>query len=473
VSPQLKSFEGPDVQVLLDQIRAELGPGAKINGAQKVRVGGVLGFFAKEHYRVVVETPGTTSDESPSEAVSEAGASSTDDRSSRRVRRNKAARADTGVEAESALSAQALPAQAVPAPMVPTDVFSAMAEATDDVNDVASVPPVSVPPLPVVPAPVPPVPVAQASGETAPTEEGAESFDAVLSRVATTLGADPADEAVSGHGHSNGNGNAGHGTGFAPEAGGPVPGDPVAGPPVGIASKAALFLAETVTGPAGPHQAVAAALRGTGLDPSVVAPVTEGLRHGAGLEALLLHALGGLPPAPAVPRRAGSLLVVVGAGSPARRLAAALAGEVGTDPTEVPFCSRDGGASALVTGRLLVRSAEDAAELAPGWRRSRPAVVVVDAAVTGSPRSWATHLIASLRPTAVWGVVESTAKTEDIHAWAEALGGIDALALENLEATVSPASALAVGIPVARIDGQPATAARWVAAIVDRVTPCM
>jgi hypothetical protein len=326
------------------------------------------------------------------------------------------------------------------------------------------------------------VPVAQAGGELASTEDVTESFDAVLSRVATSLGTDPADS-----GHSNGNGNGGHGTGSEPVtgpmtgdpmtgdpvAGDPVSGDPVSGAPVGIASKAALFLAETVPGPSGPHQAVAVALRGTGLDPSVVNPVAEGLRHGAGLEALLLHALGGLPPAPAVPRRAGSLLVVVGAGAPARRLAAALAGEVGIDPTEVPFCSRDGGASALVTGRLLVRSAEDAAELAPGWRRSRPAVVVVDAAVTGSPRSWATHLIASLRPTAVWGVVESTAKTEDIHAWAEALGGIDALALENLEATVSPASALAVGIPVARIDGQPATAARWVAAIVDRVTPCM
>jgi hypothetical protein len=445
VSAQLKSFEGPDVQVLLDQIRAELGPGAKINGAERIRVGGVLGFFAKEHYRVVVEAPGATSDDSPSEVpVTEATATaSAEDRSSRRTRRKNAA---------------------------PDDVFSAMAEATDDVNDVAAVAaaaPVPVTPVPVVPAPV--VPVDQDSEENAPTEDVTESFDAVLSRVATTLGTDPADGARSGHGNGNGTGGAGHGTGPEPE---PELGDPVTGPPVGIASRAALYLAETAPGSADPHEVVGVALRRTGLDPSVVAPVTEGLRHGAGLEALLLHALGSLPPAPAVPRRAGSLLVVVGAGAPARRLAAALAGEVGIDPTEVPFCSRDGGASALVTGRLLVRSAEDAAELAPGWRRSRPAVVVVDAAVTGSPRSWATHLIASLRPTAVWGVVESTAKTEDIHAWAEALGGIDALALENLEATVSPASALAVGIPVARLDGQTATAARWVAAIVDRITPC-
>jgi len=288
-------------------------------------------------------------------------------------------------------------------------------------------------PLTAPPGTIAPSPVALLTSAPGPTavlvsERGPESFDAVRSRIFTIL------DTASWECPENANG-------------------------IGVS--------------AGPHEAVALSLGRTGLDPSVVGPVTEGLRHGAGLEALLLHALGSLPPAPAVPRRAGSLLVVVGAGAPARRLAAALAGEIGIDPTEVPFASRDGGASALVTGRLLVRSAEDAAELAPGWRRSRPAVVVVDAAVTGSPRSWATHLIASLRPTAVWGVVESTAKTEDIHAWAEALGGIDALALENLEATVSPASALAVGIPVARIDGQPATAARWVAAIVDRTTPCI
>ncbi len=90
-------------------------------------------------------------------------------------------------------------------------------------------------------------------------------------------------------------------------------------------------------------------------------------------------------------------------------------------------------------------------------------MVVVEAAVTNGGRSWATHLIAALRPTAVWGVVDSTSKTEDVAAWAEALGGLDALALENTDATVSPAAALGAGIAVARIDGQPATAARWAA----------
>jgi hypothetical protein len=165
-------------------------------------------------------------------------------------------------------------------------------------------------------------------------------------------------------------------------------------------------------------------------------------------------------------------MVVVGAGAPARRLAAAVAGEIGIDPADVPFASLDPEAYMVATGTLLVRSAEEAAEHAPGWRRAHTAVVVVDAPVAAGERAWATHLIAALRPTAVWGVVDATSKTHDIEAWAANLGGIDALALENTGATVSPAASLALGIPVARLNGQPATAARWVATVVDQVRPC-
>jgi hypothetical protein len=97
---------------------------------------------------------------------------------------------------------------------------------------------------------------------------------------------------------------------------------------------------------------------------------------------------------------------------------------------------------------------------------------VVDAPVRGTEQSWARAVITSLRPTAVWGLADSTTKTQDIAAWVETLGGVDALALENIGGTTSPAAVLGTGIPVARLDGQPATAARWVATVVDRVTPC-
>jgi len=290
-----------------------------------------------------------------------------------------------------------------------------------------------------------PTPLDQAVSAPPTTEDPAvraDSFEAVMSRVGTLL------ETASRYGGETG-GSSGAATTTA-AGGGAQPG--------------------------GPADTTVAALRRVGLEQSVVTAVAEGLDRGGDLESLLLEALlleafGGLTPAPPLPRRAGSLLVVVGAGVPARRLAAALADEIGVDPVEVPFASRDASAYTVVTGKLLVRSAEDAAELAPGWRRSKPAVVAVDAAVTGTERSWASHVIASLRPTAVWGVVDATSKTEDVAAWVQALGGIDALAVENLDATVSPAAALGLGIAVARIDGQPATAARWVATIVDRVDP--
>ena len=245
---------------------------------------------------------------------------------------------------------------------------------------------------------------------------------------------------------------------FLAEASSPAPGSGPVLPAAGAADDAELALME--------------ALRRTGLDDSVVEAVAEGLHRGENLDAALLAAFGSLSPAPPLPRLIGSLLVVVGPGGSATRLARALAGEMGIDGAGIPFASRDAGAHVHGTGRLLVRTVEDAAEAAPGWRRSSPALVVVDATVGGPDRGWARDLIAAVRPTAVWAVVEATAKSEDIAAWAHDLGGLDALALENLTATVSPASALGTGVAVARLDGQPASASRWVATIVDRVDPC-
>jgi len=283
----------------------------------------------------------------------------------------------------------------------------------------------------------------------------------VLCRIATSLDATPTvyDSAPA-----------------AQAPGGPAPVDSApsaAGSPAPegtLASEAAMFLA--ASGP-GAGDSPVSALRRAGLGEAVVGSVAEGLRRGGELETLLLEAMGRLVSAPPLPRRAGSLLVVVGERSRARELAAAVAVEVGADPAALPFASLEPEADVLVPSALLVRSADEAAELAPGWRRSpTAAVVVVDAPLNGGQLAWATHVIAALRPTAVWGVVDSTVKAEDVAAWADALGGVDALALENIDATVSPAAALRTGIPVVRIDGRPASAARWTATIVDRMGPC-
>ncbi|HEY7948435.1 MAG TPA: hypothetical protein VID75_12230, partial [Acidimicrobiales bacterium] len=115
----------------------------------------------------------------------------------------------------------------------------------------------------------------------------------------------------------------------------------------------------------------------------------------------------------------------------------------------------------VVGTERIVETAAEAAEGAPGWRRSQPAVVAVDAPVESTDRAWARHLIASLLPTAVWGVVDATCKAEDVASWAAGLGGLDALALENVPTTVSPGTVLQAGVPVARLDGRAATPESW------------
>lgn len=450
VSAQLKAFQGPDVQLLLDRIRTELGPGVKIDGAERIRVGGVMGFFSKEHYRVVVEIP-----------------------------------------------------------------------------DGAGYPGSSASPLPASPLPEPPAEAAPAPG---PTTAGAGALATAIDSTGTDTGPATSEPGTTGatvsdnHDLDDHNDGQGHATpdgfdeapaaapvadpeavldvflaGFSPAGSSPAPDSPLVDSPADRAP-AAVFPAEPMapspsvvlssdgsvaeawydtttdtSGPAAnghisdPHGLMAEALRHAGLEDAWAGSISEGLRQGGDLRSLLLHMFADLPPAPPVPRRAGSLLVVVGEGASARRLAAALADEIGGDSTAVPFASCQAGAHVFATGKLLVRSAEDAAELAPVWRREHAAVVVVDSAVTSVERSWANHMIAALRPTAVWGVVDATCKTEDVAEWARSLGGIDALALSNFNLTASPAAALGAGIPVARIDGQPATASRWVASVMVRV----
>ena len=50
-------LEGPAIEPLLAQVREEYGSGVRIISADKVRSGGIGGFFAKQHYELSVEVP--------------------------------------------------------------------------------------------------------------------------------------------------------------------------------------------------------------------------------------------------------------------------------------------------------------------------------------------------------------------------------------------------------------------------------
>ena len=53
-------LEGPDLQELLAQVREDHGGAARVVRAERIRSGGVAGFFTKERYEVTVEVEGAT-----------------------------------------------------------------------------------------------------------------------------------------------------------------------------------------------------------------------------------------------------------------------------------------------------------------------------------------------------------------------------------------------------------------------------
>lgn len=50
-------YSGPDLAPLLRQVRDELGSDAEIVRAERIRTGGLAGFFAREHYEVTAKRP--------------------------------------------------------------------------------------------------------------------------------------------------------------------------------------------------------------------------------------------------------------------------------------------------------------------------------------------------------------------------------------------------------------------------------
>src|ERR1700722_17299470 len=108
---QLRPYEGPNAERLVEQVRRELGPDAKIVRGETHRTGGVLGFFSKEQLRRYAEVPedGDLPRPAPAPAASD-------------------------------LPRHAKLPGRVSDPLI-VDVFATMAEETADRNDVMSTPP--------------------------------------------------------------------------------------------------------------------------------------------------------------------------------------------------------------------------------------------------------------------------------------------------------------------------------------------
>jgi hypothetical protein len=101
-----------------------------------------------------------------------------------------------------------------------------------------------------------------------------------------------------------------------------------------------------------------------------------------------------------------------------------------------------------------------------------PAVVAVAldrSAVTGWNDDGPRRIVDRLQPDAVWGIADARWRTSDVRAMFAELPRTDAVAVVNAERTASPAALWELDLPVALLDGRPATPAAWTALLLDRL----
>jgi hypothetical protein len=193
------------------------------------------------------------------------------------------------------------------------------------------------------------------------------------------------------------------------------------------------------------------------LLPAATGDVTAGASAGA---RSLEEAFAAVPAPRPLPRTPGSLVAVVGEGRAATQIARSVAAELGVRPSEIAVAALEGTTRSRRPG-YRVRTPDEAADLSAGWRRDGVGVVVVHASSAEADRRWAREMLRAMRPSCVWGLARASTKPEDVERWADDIGGVDALVVDEVAGTVTPAAILSAGIPVVRLDGEPATPERW------------
>lgn len=416
-------LEGPDLETLLGQIRTQYGAGARIVQAEKVRRGGLGGFFARERFTIQVEVPAVPA-EAPSRGVRRSGSPV----------QSVMELVDRLNEEEKALHRGVLPGPSREAP----------SRATSKLAVPSLLLPVGAAPS----AGPPPRAVAGPVATSLAVSTQTASFADVMSRLQSSIDAGlPA------------------GRGRVPDE---LATTPAAAEPKALetaAAKAAPKHGRTphpAVPPSGPQMAARAMRMG------VPAHVLAGIHDPADVYRRLLSWVESRPMGPLIVATPGQVIVVVGEVAAALGVAGALARELGMDPAEtylaVPASSQG---HQVPVGRLL-SSVSDIAMNRRLWQDvAGGTIVVVEAPMPAAPGSWLASVVAALAPTYTWAVARACTKVDDVVAWAASIGNVDALALVNVPATADPAASLAGPLPVGLLDGERATLTRWMAMLTD------
>ncbi|MEN1977032.1 hypothetical protein [Cellulomonas olei] len=412
-------LEGADLAELMVHVREEFGPTARIVRAERVRSGGIAGFFARERYELTIDVP------------------------------------DAAPAPTAALPRRRGAGQVVTAGGI--DALLAAADAGDAAPDGTLVP------SPAVPAGLP--------EQRAPrVSTGEQAFASVLEQMRAMTGLPPE-----------------HHLEVAPE---PVAAaertfEPLGAPAASMTSAASVApaAAPAVTGASSPAGAAGPAPAGGAAPdatPEAATPTAPGVPRAVlaelGVPAEMLtgdgpvelsRLLAAVPPAPPLPRDPGTVVVVAGPPADATRVADLLALRTGSTTVVAA-----GDAEPVGGGRRLT-----IATAAQRWRAEHhdpDGVTVVALGVRpGRVREEsAAELLAALAPDQAWGVVDARSKRRDCTRWIAAVGArrpLDALAVGGLFDTSEPGTVLGLGVPVAWIDGVPASRVAWAAALAEHL----
>ncbi len=427
-------YEGFPLEAVLARVHAAHGADVTITAADRVRRGGIGGFFAKELFQVTVTVPAPADDDEAELNFVPLGRMSIfgDDAVSDLEVIGDEPDYDE-IDPEDVAGALSLD----PAPVrddADAEIWALLAKAAVSTPPAPAAPqaqaPVPVPAPVAVPAPVPvaapvpaPVPAAGAIAPAvvAPVTQLPEIVAPIHSAgpiASTTL--IPASSVV--------------GTPFDPAQ---------VTPPFPGAASAAERLPVTTTRPV---SAEAAGSTGT-------------IRAGARVDLNgLIARFETVPPVPPLPT--AGIVAVIGSRTEALEVAGGLAARLGIPTDEVIVASPP--------ADVVVPTPEDAMRLAATTRyRCAPVAVIVLELVPGRQgHEWVRVVLDGLRSEQVRLAADTTRLIAHQHLSIAAVGGVDVIDLLGASEHPAPDDALHLPTPIASIDGRPATPELWAATVL-------
>lgn len=441
--------EGERLDVLLSQVR-RLGRKVTVLKAEKVRSGGLGGFFTKEHYEILVEVEG----------VGEVPANF------RPAKKHAPAKKAAPKPAEAPETPETAGAEAAAkAPETPEDpgLDALLNEARNQLTSTTEEAAAEVD--------------AQLEQLTKSVADGTLSGDDLAASLsqnadqAAAAAAPPAAEAtavmVDGTAAAAA---AGFGGGAAPRPSTPPPGatqpggglvDPrlqgvaapgAAGPAAGATRRPAAPVSVEAASVFEPYQAVE-----LGIPEDLI--TDEMLQSGGGTVADYVAQF----PEPVEPlNQPGSVIVVVGPAPQATatvEVAGRIAGRLGSGAYSVL-----GGAKTILPGEgQRARSSEELQSYINAHPQGICVLALSDSLVDAHRRTMQ-KLLSVLYIDQVWAVVDARVEPDKLQGWLRTLPDVlkpDALAVQRVWEARHPAAVLSLGIPIGMLDGVPAKGAAW------------